>query len=56
MMGIKELSEQYIQAIEDIKGEFSINDIKRAFETGYQMGELMTKLREFEGEDEDDCI
>lgn len=53
MMGRKELADQYIQAIEDVKGDFTINDVRRAFETGYQMAELMTKLKQFEATEDD---
>lgn len=53
MMERKDLADQYIQAIEDVKGEFSINDVRRAFETGYQMAELMIKLKQFEATDDD---
>jgi len=45
---LEELVEQYASDIAAIGGNFTINDIKRAYATGYQIGELMTMLRPFE--------
>jgi hypothetical protein len=55
MMGKKELLEQYLEAIGSVEGEFTISDVKRAFETGFSMGQLIEKLKQFE-ETEDDEI
>ncbi|CAB4166537.1 hypothetical protein UFOVP851_34 [uncultured Caudovirales phage] len=46
---LEELVEQYASDIAAIGGNFTINDIKRAYSTGYQIGELMAMLRPFEG-------
>lgn len=53
-MNRKDLLEQYLEAIDAVEGEFSLADVKRAFETGFQMGELVTKLKQFEDTDSDE--
>ena len=45
-MTLEELVEKYASDIAAIGGDFTINDIKRAYATGYQI--LMTMLRPFE--------
>jgi hypothetical protein len=47
-MTLEELVEKYASDIAAIDGDFTINDIKRAYSTGFQIGELMTMLRPFE--------
>ena len=46
-MTLEELVEQYASDIAAIDGDFTINDIKRAYSTGYLIGEMMEMLRSF---------
>ena len=44
---LEELVEKYASDIAAIDGDFTINDIKRAYSTGYLISEMMEMLRSF---------
>lgn len=45
---LDDIIDQYIEQIAKIKGDYSIEDVRRAFETGFQAGQIMAILDELE--------
>lgn len=45
---LDDIIDQYIEQIAKVKGDYSIEDIRRAFETGFQAGQIVAILDELE--------